>query len=213
MLAGTNHTEGDGMKWYSMLFCHAVLVAWMPSAGFAHGGGLDGQGCHHNRKAGGYHCHRGPLAGKFFQSKAEAARALSRPAKPQTIIGKANIIDANTIEVAGRRIYLFGINAPKPGQFCEAAGRKWACGQNATFGLSAIIERQWVHCHPKTPENSGRVAAVCRLAGAGGPDINAAMVRQGWARADRRAPAPYLAEEKAARAAKAGIWVGQDGAR
>jgi len=38
-------------------------------------------------------------------------------------------------------------------------------------------------------------------------------VRQGWAVADRRPPAPYLAEENAARAAKAGIWVGQRRAR
>ena len=51
--------------------------------------------------------------------------------------------------------------------------------------------------------------AVCRLAGTNGPDINAALVRQGWAMADRRAPAPDLAEEKAARAAKVGIWVGR----
>lgn len=27
---------------------------------YAHGGGLDSYGCHHNRKEGGYHCHRGP---------------------------------------------------------------------------------------------------------------------------------------------------------
>jgi hypothetical protein len=27
---------------------------------YAHGGGLDAYGCHNNRKAGGYHCHRGP---------------------------------------------------------------------------------------------------------------------------------------------------------
>jgi len=25
----------------------------------AHGGGLDANGCHHDRKHGGYHCHRG----------------------------------------------------------------------------------------------------------------------------------------------------------
>lgn len=41
------------------------------SAAWAHGGGLDGYGCHHNRKAGGYHCHRGPMAGQYFGSKAE----------------------------------------------------------------------------------------------------------------------------------------------
>ena len=35
----------------------------------AHGGGLDRYGCHHDRKAGGYHCHRGPCAGKSFASQ------------------------------------------------------------------------------------------------------------------------------------------------
>jgi hypothetical protein len=29
----------------------------------AHGGGLNAEGCHHDRKRGGYHCHRGPAAG------------------------------------------------------------------------------------------------------------------------------------------------------
>jgi len=38
---------------------------------WAHSGGLDGYGCHNNRKTGGYHCHRGPMAGQHFGSKAE----------------------------------------------------------------------------------------------------------------------------------------------
>lgn len=58
----------------------AILVtlcfAGMDSA-WAHGGGLDSYGCHHNRKAGGYHCHRGPLAGQYFDSKAEMLRQLN----------------------------------------------------------------------------------------------------------------------------------------
>lgn len=210
------------MKRFSGISCLIVVMTLTlePANALAHGGGLDGQGCHHNRKAGGYHCHRGPLAGKAFPSKSEATRTLRHsrsqsvnPLPSRTIVGKANVIDGDTIEIAGRKIDLFGINAPKPGQFCEAAGRKWACGQNATFGLSAIIERQWVHCHPKNSDIDGTIAAVCRLAGANGPDVNAAMVQQGWARANRGAEAPYLAEEKAARAAKAGIWVGQATAR
>lgn len=36
-----------------------VAVAW-PAWAMAHGGGLDPQGCHHNRKTGEYHCHRSP---------------------------------------------------------------------------------------------------------------------------------------------------------
>lgn len=141
------------------------------------------------------------------------APAMPSPALPSiggdTLVGKADIVDGDTIEISGRRIDLFGIDAPENDQLCAAAGRKWSCGQNATFGLSAIVERQWVHCRIVTTDADGRIAAICRLAGANGPDINAAMVRQGWAVADRRPPAPYLVEEKSARAAKAGIWVGE----
>lgn len=50
---------------------------FLPASAAAHGGGLDALGCHHNRKAGGYHCHRGPLAGQCFGSKAEAQKALA----------------------------------------------------------------------------------------------------------------------------------------
>ncbi len=46
-------------------------------AGLAHGGGLDSLGCHHDRKRGGYHCHRGTLAGRSFNSKTEAQAALA----------------------------------------------------------------------------------------------------------------------------------------
>lgn len=45
---------------------------------FAHGGGLDSYGCHHNRKAGGYHCHRGPLAGESFSSQSEMLSRLKQ---------------------------------------------------------------------------------------------------------------------------------------
>jgi len=42
------------------------LLAWAgvsrsPPAN-AHPGGLNAEGCHNNRKTGGYHCHRGPSA-------------------------------------------------------------------------------------------------------------------------------------------------------
>lgn len=36
-----------------------VFVLLLPSFGFAHGGGLDQYGCHHDNSNGSYHCHRG----------------------------------------------------------------------------------------------------------------------------------------------------------
>lgn len=47
------------------------LALAVSSMAFAHGGGLDGYGCHHNRKVGGYHCHQGPLAGHSYSSQEE----------------------------------------------------------------------------------------------------------------------------------------------
>lgn len=50
-----------------------LLVA---GAARAHGGGVDGYGCHNDEQSGGYHCHSGPLAGKSFRSQAEMLAAL-----------------------------------------------------------------------------------------------------------------------------------------
>ena len=49
---------------------------------YAHSGGLDGHGCHHDRKNGGYHCHQGPLAGQSFASKSEMLSALEVKNQP-----------------------------------------------------------------------------------------------------------------------------------
>lgn len=59
-------------------FVPMVLLALMviPTAVLPHGGGLDLLGCHHDRKRGGYHCHRGLLAGESFSSKADAEKEL-----------------------------------------------------------------------------------------------------------------------------------------
>lgn len=39
------------------------LSASLPTVpAYAHPGGLNSEGCHNNRKTGGYHCHRGPSA-------------------------------------------------------------------------------------------------------------------------------------------------------
>jgi hypothetical protein len=49
---------------------------------YAHSGGLDGHGCHHDRKNGGYRCHQGPLAGQSFASKNEMLAVLEAKSQP-----------------------------------------------------------------------------------------------------------------------------------
>ena len=48
-----------------LMLCYITLPAVM----LAHGGGIDRYGCHKDNKAGDYHCHRGPCAGKTFSSQ------------------------------------------------------------------------------------------------------------------------------------------------
>jgi hypothetical protein len=64
--------EGDAIRYGLTLLWFAIgfaLSLFFALSAYPHGGGLDGYGCHHNRKAGGYHCHRGPFAGQAFDSK------------------------------------------------------------------------------------------------------------------------------------------------
>lgn len=50
----------------------SVATPAVPAA--AHGGGLNAQGCHNNRKTGDYHCHRGTSA-NVTRSKAKVLRS------------------------------------------------------------------------------------------------------------------------------------------
>jgi hypothetical protein len=53
-----------------------VLILLCPIRLAAHGGGLDQFGCHHDRKRGGYHCHRGVFSGQSFNSQVEMLETL-----------------------------------------------------------------------------------------------------------------------------------------
>ncbi len=58
------------------------LLILSTSTAFAHGGHLDTFGCHHNRKEGRYHCHKGEFDGQSFTSKSEMQRTLRSPNEP-----------------------------------------------------------------------------------------------------------------------------------
>ena len=59
------------------LLLFLTVLGLLPAKANTHGGDLDALGCHHNRKAGGYHCHRGDVAGQSFITKGEAQKAMS----------------------------------------------------------------------------------------------------------------------------------------
>jgi endonuclease YncB( thermonuclease family) len=71
-------------------------------------------------------------------------------------------LDGDTLEIHGRRIRLFGIDAPERSQLCvRPTGELWLCGQQASFALADRIGRAVVTCQPCDLDRYDRVVAVC----------------------------------------------------
>ena len=131
---------------------------------------------------------------------------LTTPALAEPIVGRASVIDGDTLDVRGTRIRLHGIDAPESGQTCkDAAGKDYSCGQTVALALSDHIGMRLVTCDPRDVDRYGRVVAVCRT-DAG--ELNAWMIREGHAVAYRRYAEDYVNAELTAKALRQGIWAG-----
>ncbi len=195
----------------------ALVLLALPGAANAHDGKLDNMGCHANRPFAGYHCHQGPLAGQYFQDRAQAEKVYPKPKPkrarraaprrdPNTIVGRARVIDGDTIEIRGQEVRLFGIDAFERRQRCRRAdGRRYRCGRTASQTLADKIDDRRIACHKKTVAGSRRTYATCWL---NAEDIGAAMVLAGWALADTRRAGDYVLHENRARRRRSGAWQG-----
>ena len=148
-----------------------------------------------------------PKVGSFFPSHPSAsveARSVELDTKTK-IVGQASVIDGDTIEIHGTRIRFYGIDAPETDQLCYLNGETNHCGQRAAIALADKIGNHVVSCAPKDRDKYGRTVAVCHVQDI---DLNAWMVRNGWALAYRQYSIAYVPEEKQAKQEKAGIWQG-----
>ena len=132
-----------------------------------------------------------------------ALLALPLPAPALDLIGSARAVDGDTLEVAGQKVRLFGIDAPELDQVCERDGRRWACGDASRAALARIVGGRQLTCELRDIDRYGRNVAICM---AGGDDVAALMVRQGLALAYRRYSGRYVNAEAAARSEGLGLW-------
>ena len=128
-----------------------------------------------------------------------------KPGEP--VSGAARIIDGDSLEIAGARIRIHGIDAPEGRQQCrDSKGADYACGREAARALDRIIGGRTVTCTPVTLDQYERDVATCETAGR---DIGEAMVRAGHARDyTRHSRGRYASAEREARDAKRGMWAG-----
>jgi len=117
--------------------------------------------------------------------------------------GTVRVIDADTIDVGGTRVRLFGIDAPEMGQPCRADGREWDCGAWTRDAVRNRFEGTYASCDQRDIDRYGRVVAQCTV---DGQDMGQLIVYSGLAWAFRRYSETYDLDEKAAAIAGRGLW-------
>ena len=187
---------------------------------FPHGGGLDSLGCHHDRRRGGYHCHRGPLAGRSFSSKAEAEKELQNQQKKESSKPSQQslnqyqwrtverVIDGDTLVLAGgERVRLIGVDTPEtvdPRRPVQYFGKE----ASAFTRRMAEGKRVRLEYDQDRVDRYGRTLAYVYLEN--GTFVNAEIIKQGCGFAYTQYPFRYLEEfrryEREAREAQRGLW-------
>ena len=117
--------------------------------------------------------------------------------------GTVRVVDADTIDVGGTRVRLFGIDAPEMGQPCRADGREWDCGAWTRDAVRSRFEGAFARCQKRDIDRYGRVVAQCIV---DGQDMGQLIVYSGMAWAFRRYSETYDLDEKAAAIAGRGLW-------
>ncbi|WP_416796942.1 thermonuclease family protein [Ciceribacter azotifigens] len=111
-------------------------------------------------------------------------------------------VDGDTLSNRQSRARLEGIDAPELSQTCKGRGGEvWRCGAEARRRLAGLLAAPGFLCKGGALDRYDRLLVRCR---AGEVDVNALMVREGFA----VAYGGYAAEEEAARRDRIGIWSG-----
>jgi endonuclease YncB( thermonuclease family) len=132
---------------------------------------------------------------------------LSLALAQQVLVGRASVVDGDTLEIQGVRVRLWGIDSVESSQVClDSAGRPWPCGRRAAFALADFLGQRTVTCIQRDTDRYGRVLAVCYVAGV---EINRWLVEQGWALAYvKYGGGVYLQAQRQAQTARRGVWQG-----
>lgn len=145
--------------------------------------------------------------------------ALQTAPVPEPLIGRASVVDGDTLEIRGRRVRLWGMDAPEGRQSCTRDGRAYRCGTEAARHLDRLINDRPVTCHPQgRPDRYGRMVARCEVTADCEPeddcrtfrrDLGAWMVADGWALDDPRYSDGEHAEQQwDAEQGRKGLWAG-----
>jgi len=126
------------------------------------------------------------------------------------LVGRASVVDGDTIEIHGERIRFNGIDAPESWQRCiDKAGAEYLCGKVAAEALDTFLAASRpTLCREVGKDRYKRIVAVCHRAD--GAEINAWLVRNGYALDwPRYSGGAYAEQQAAAQRDGLGLWQGE----
>lgn len=118
------------------------------------------------------------------------------------LTGTPRVIAGDRLEIGDRQVRLWGIAAPDPRQTCMINERVYPCGRISATALMDLVAGVSVTCRTVSAEKD---VARCW---AGGYELSEGMVHTGWALALPRDHARFAPLERAAAAARRGLWRG-----
>ncbi|UWU80724.1 thermonuclease family protein [Bradyrhizobium huanghuaihaiense] len=123
------------------------------------------------------------------------------------LVGRASVIDGDTLEIHGTRIRLWGIDASESSQLCRGDDSlPYRCGVKAANELDRFIAGRPVQCEPVSRDVYGRTVAKCSV---NESDMGEWLVRQGlaldWPRYSKM---KYAEAQHEAKQARRGMWSG-----
>ncbi len=132
----------------------------------------------------------------------------------KTISGIAKVTDGDTIRINQKKIRFYGIDAPEKEQKCTKVwltisflsfNKDYPCGVISTNKLKNKINDKFVICKWTVKDRYKRFIAECFY---NKTNINAWMVRNGYAVAYTKYSKKFVAQEKIAKKEKSGLWAG-----
>lgn len=136
--------------------------------------------------------------------------AVTAVSDPSSLVGRASVIDGDTIEIHGERVRLNGIDAPEAAQACgDRSDKHYRCGARAADALANLLKASSpTRCDFVERDQYGRFVGDCYRAD--GASVQAAMVRSGWALDwPRYSGGAFAGEQEAAKRERAGLWAGE----
>ena len=130
------------------------------------------------------------------------------------ISGIAKVTDGDTIQIDKKKIRLLGIDAPEKKQQCSKTwlsvslisfSKDYPCGQISTDKLKKKINNKLIICKWSNKDRYKRYIAECFK---DKTNINAWLVRNGYAVAYRKYSKKFVSQEIFAKKEKLGLWSG-----